>query len=315
MKILILCAKPDSFTNNGQINNLSTIYAYHFHKWLSQYKENEITFGEFYMDINQANALTEYDFCILTVNRGAIVMKSSVFEILRQKIKYQIITICESNKFVGKEDILMFMMGKQKPNTLRVFWGADTELLKPLKSDTKINILVDHQYYGKPTSSLFKKDRTVELINSLKAYQKINPNVIVKHIGNGVVHDVIDEYKIDNFKQSTSMDFREIYKYYNEAHIYVVTHPEAMGLTTIECGCAGAMVVQPVGFIKNEIISNLHHFDIANIESIDWNEIIEKIDINKSISMAKFFLYKNAVVKLYTQMLTVVAKSKYIGNK
>jgi hypothetical protein len=313
MKILILCAKPDTLTNNGQINNLSTIYAFHFLKWLSLYKENEITIAEFYMDVNQANSLAEHDFCILTVNRGAIAMKPPIFEIVRKKIKHNIITICGSNKFVGKEDVLLFMMGKQKKNTLRVFWGADTDLLKPIKSSTKINILVDHQYYGKITSSLFKKDRTVELINSLKAYQKINPNIIVKHIGNGIVHDVTDDYKIDNFKQSTSMDFREIYKYYNEAHIYVVTHPEALGVTTIECGCAGAMVVQPQGFIKNEIISNLYHYSIDNLDSIDWNEIIQKINIEKSIKMAQCFLYKNAIIKLYSHMLTVEAKAKVVA--
>lgn len=313
MKILILCAKPLSLTNNGQINNLSTIYAYHFQKWLSQYKENEITIDDFYMDVSQANSLSEYDFCILTVNRGAIAMKQAIFEIIRKKIKYDIITICGSNKYVGKEDVLLFMMGKQKKNTLRVFWGADTDLLKPLKSNTKINILVDHQYYGKPTSSLFLKDRTVELINSLKEYQKINPNVVVKHIGNGIIHDVTNDYKIDNFKQSTCMDFREIYKYYNEAHIYVVTHPEALGVTTIECGCAGAMVVQPSGFIKNEIIGNLYHYDIMDLEAIDWDEIIKKIDIEKSISMAKYFLYKNAITKLYKHMLTV--ETNAIGNK
>ncbi|XWV25460.1 hypothetical protein QJ856_gp0300 [Tupanvirus deep ocean] len=306
MKILILCMHPNNLIKADHINALSTIYAYHFKKWLEIHKDVEITFDDFYMNATHAQTLGEFDFCILTVNRGALTMNQNVYQIIRKKIKYHIITLCGSNKLMGSEDLLLYMMGKRKNRAMRVFWGADPELLFPQKSKNTINILVDHQYYGDKSSSLFSKDRTRLILDSLLAYQKRNPNIVIKHIGNGVVNTVTDSYVIEPFKQGLSMDFREIYKHYNEAHIYVVTHPECLGLTTIECGCAGAMVVQPNGYIKREIINNLYHYNIMDINKINWAEIIQNINIGKAIAMSKTFLYQNTVERLYQYMVKIM---------
>jgi len=303
MKILILCVNANAINNGGQINSQSTIYGYYFRKWLGIKRGVEITVSDFHMTLDQAKALDEYDFCIAAINRGFLIMKTPIYEILRPKIKHELITLCGSNKLQGKEDLLLFMMGKRKTRSMRVFWGGDKDLLFANKPTETINILVDHQYYGNEKSSLFQRDHTKIILDSLLAYQKINNKIVIKHIGQGKVHVVTDEYQIDKFKQSTCMDFREIYQYYNEAHIYVVTHPEALGLSAIECGCAGAMIVQPNGYIKKEIIKKLYHYTIPNVNAINWDEIIKHINITKAKNMASFFSYEKMADQLYTHML------------
>ena len=303
MKILILCAQPHSINTNHMINSLSTIYAYHFHKWLSKY-DCEIFFESIYLSINKIKTIENYDFCLVLANRGVKKMKPLIYQELRKITKYHIITICEGNKYVGKEDLLLFIMGEPKPKTMRLHWGADFDLLKPNKPNI-ITILVDHQYYGKKSSRMFKNDKTEIFIKSLLKYKNDGHNIIIKHIGNGEIIDVNNDYIIERYKQSYAMDFRKIYENYNEAHIFIVTHMESFGLTTIECASAGALIVQPSGYIKEEIIKKLHNVTITDMENINWDNIINKIDIAKSIKGAKMFSYENASNKLYHYMKKV----------
>lgn len=301
MKILILCMKPETLKTQNRLNHLSTIYAYFFNKYLGEYKDCEIEIDNANMDQNKANSLPEFDFCFITFTRGVHRMNGEIYNILRRKIKYQIITICENNHIIDKEDLLLHMMGEEKEKTLRVYWGADHGILKPLKSKP-ITVLVDHKYYGPPESSIHKKDMTQTLINSLLKYRKEGNDIVIQHIGQGKIHTVTDDYVIDNFRRSSSMDFRKICEYYNKADIFVVTHRESLGFSTIECAAAGALIVQPQGFIKKEIIEKMHHYTIQDIKSIDWNDIISKLDVEKSVEMSKFFSYKNAADKLYSHM-------------
>lgn len=302
MKILILCHTPEAIGTNNKINNQSTIYAYHFNKWLSKYPECSITNCKVNMTLNEIIGIENHDFCIILANRGVKLIGQNNFTELRKKIKYSIITICGSNSIMDKEDLLLFTMGKQKPKTLKLFWGADFELLKPLKQKTIINILVDHKYYGNKKSRMYKIDKTEAFIKSLLKYKSEGHDIVIKHIGFGKIQTVTDDYKIDEFRQAAAIDFREIYNYYNEAHIYVVTHQESFGLTTIECASSGALIVQPAGYIKKEIINRLHHVSVKDVEQINWDDIIKQINIPKSIKKARRFLYSKAVGKVHNYM-------------
>lgn len=307
MKILLLCVQPYSLISNGMINSLSTIYAYFFNKWLSRIPGCQVDFASCWIQANGIEKLETYDFCIHLVNRGVGTMRPAAYLELRKKVKHQIITLCASSKFTDKEDLLLFIMGKKKPKTKRLFWGADFDLLKPLKPET-ITILVDHKYYGKKGSIIAQMDMTEKILQSLLAY-KANNNIVIKHIGKGRVNEINDGYTVDNFTQGSAMDFRKIYEYYNEAHIYVVTHPECFGLSTVECGSAGALVVQPSGYIKKEIISNLHHYNITDMANINWDDIISKINITKSIECAKTFSYEKNINHLYGYMNKIYTKA------
>jgi hypothetical protein len=116
------------------------------------------------------------------------------------------------------------------------------------------------------------------------------------------VNEVNNDYQIEGFKQSTGMDFRQIYQHYNEAHIYVVTHPESFGLTVIECATAGALIVYPDGYIKSDIMKRLHHCKIKDMDNIDWSSIIALVNVQRSIECAKFFSYEQAIGNLHTHL-------------
>lgn len=301
MRILILCRQPNEIKNNQEINTQCTIYAYHFTKWLSQYDDCELTYDNIYRVRENPDSLEEHDFCFILFNRGVKTIGTAAYTVLREKIKHQIITICGTNKIIDQEDILLFTMGKRKPKALRFYWGADFDMLKPEKPET-VTILVDHKYYGKATSKLAQRDHTQKIIDSLLSYKKSGKNIVIKHIGSGEVHTVEEGYKITDFRHGSAMDFREIYKYYNEAHIYVVTHPESFGLSTIESAASGSLIVQPEGYIKPELIKKMHHYTVRDINNINWDEIISRINIDKSRKMAERFQYKNMVQTLYQHM-------------
>lgn len=303
MKILILSSKPHNIINNTCINNQSGIYAFFFAKWLGKYNDCVITHNSLWLEINAIKNLPEYDFCILSINRGARVIGAQKMAELRKKIKFQIITICGSNSIIGTEDLLLFTLGKNKKRTMRLFWGADFELLQP-KKDKIINVLVDHQYYGKKSSDIYKRDKTEYILDSLLKYKEKN-NITIKHMGTGCVNDVSTGYKIIDYTQSDAIDFRKMYQFYNSAHIYVVTHPECFGLSVIECAAAGALIVTPAGYINKDILKHIHHVIIDNFNTIDWDDIIKKIDIEKSVKMAHKFSYENAFNKLYKYMTDI----------
>ena len=241
-----------------------------------------------FMNIHQIAKIDNYDPCLNSVNRGIKLMNSDIFVELR----------------------------KRKDRTQRIYWGADFEFIKPEKFDVN-TILIDHQYYDNKSSSLYQKNKTNTIIQSLPKYKtntiiqslpkykNKNHNTIINHIGSGKINDVTDNYIIEKFYHRHAMDSRYIYKYYNKADIFVVTHPESFGLCTIECASAGTLIVQPDGYIKKEIISLLHNVSIIDTENIDWSNIISQINVNKSIRLAKKFSYKNAVNDLYKRMKAI----------
>jgi hypothetical protein len=182
MRILLLCGQPDALVNGGDVNNLSTIYAYYYNKWLQPFGDCEIFYDSAYLTTERAAELGEYDFCISLINRGYVGMKPATFRELRKKIKYQMITICATNKIIGKEDLLLFTMGKRKERAMRLYWGADFDLLKPNKPD-RITILIDHKYYGKENTNIYRKDQTDKFIASALAYRVSDPvanNIVIK---------------------------------------------------------------------------------------------------------------------------------------
>lgn len=305
MKILLLCQNGDDVQNNNilKINNQSAIYGYFFKKYLLKYSDVEVIVRNLPKKRERDIVnFPECDFSIILINRGTTIFHDDVYNLLRLKTKHWICTICGTNKIIGKEDILFFMMGKRKCRTLRINWGGDDELLIPNKPK-KTSILIDHKYYGEKTSRIAKGDKTDFFVKSLLDYKKKNKKIIIKQIASNKVRNIEDIKQLGNFRQAEAVPFTEIYKDYCEAHIYIVTHEECLGLTVIECALAGALIVLPKNYIKGEIIKKLHHvsinFDTETNIIVDWNSIIKEIDVEKSRKMASEFLYSGAIGKVY----------------
>lgn len=294
ISILILRISP----NGKVIADLSGIHAYMIAKYLSKDKY-ALTIKSMMMTIDEYAALDEYDYCVVTAIRGMTKIPKDKKQVLRSKIKNKIITLCENNGTMGGEDILFHMVGSPRRGCIKVFWGADLSLLKPNKNPDKIVILVDHQYYGKRSSNIWKKDRTAVIIESLLEYQKTHPEIVIKQICTGNVRTIKDKYTLPKTYGRTSVDFRTLYKYYCEADIFVPTHPESFGFSNVECAGAGALIAYPSpGYLNRVITSTLLSVSLGDCTSINWGDIIAKRNVNKSIEMAKLFSYENIAMEI-----------------
>ncbi len=66
---------------------------------------------------------------------------------------------------------------------------------------------------------------------------------------------------------------------YRKADIFIVTHPESMGLSVLESGAAGALVVAPLNYIKCSLLKPIYHISFENY--IPWDIIVKMINVKK----------------------------------
>ena len=290
ISLLILCIN----SKTESIADLSGIHTFMLKKYLPKVGEYQIDVKTITMPLDEYRSLGTYDLCISAPICGVRKMQKGIIEILRTKVRYGVLTLCEVSEMKGEEDVLLYMLGAPTEGCRRVFWGADFELLKPMKPVDKIVILVDHPYYGKKSSTVWKGDRSQMLIDSLIEYRKKDPRIVIKQLCTGGAVTIGDHYTISPTYKRTSVDFRRIYQYYNEAHIFIPTHKESFGFTIVECAAAGALIAYPSpGYIRQELTDLLHSVPLGDCNKIQWDKIISQINIDKSIENAQVFSYTN----------------------
>ena len=306
MRILILALQANILNEEDpliKINNLSSIYAYFFKKYLLKHNLL-VDISDLYIDPNN---LENYDYCFILINRGTTYISN--YDGLKNKIKHQIFTICENNKHIGKEDYLIHFVGKEKPKCIKTHFMADHNFLIPKKNKEKLIILVDHKYYGDKESRISKTDKTEFIIDDLLKYKAKNDNkyknkeIIIKNIIENqiIVVDNIDQIKNTSFKQS-AISYSSICEYYNECDIFINTHMESMGLSNLECAMSGALILTFKDFLKKEFKKKLYTITI-DPNNINWNEIFSKIDPVGSRDKVINYNYENCVDFIYNNYL------------
>jgi hypothetical protein len=295
----LLISAQSSYVNNNELNKISTlssIYSYFFKKYLQDYG-HKITCID--IPIDEKSIIPEADYCISLYNRGIKMLKPVIYDVLRSKIKKEIITICITSKIIDKEDLLLFYVGKRKNKTLKIHWMAEPTLLFPEKKSDRISILVDHIYYGDKQSRIYIEDKTRFTIQTLLEFRKeykIKP-IDIYHISSNGVKLINSMDDVEEYKQGCSINYLDMIKYYNLCDIFVNTHYEAMGLSNLECAMSGALILTFNDFLKHEFSSLIHHYKVTN-DNIDWTDIISKIDVDKSIKMVQKYTYEDSVKKL-----------------
>ena len=250
------------------------------------------------MSLDEAYSLPIFDNCIITVVRGMCYMHPAIASVIRSKIKNKIYCMCENNKVIGSEDVLLCMIGKMSAKCIQTYWGCDLEMLKPKKEIGKINILLDHEYYGSRSSTIFQKDISQRYVDSILAYQKVNDRVIANQIGSGGVFQVKEGYQIPMFIQAAGLDFRLMYENYNKADLFLVTHPGSFGFSIVETAAAGALIVAPKDYVHPFLLDKIHHV-IIDPDDIDWDKVLGAIDVELSMTKARMFSYENLARDLH----------------
>lgn len=304
MTFLLITLQAEYVTSNqlDKITKLSGIYAYFIKKYLERANIKVICI-EFKKKLNN---IPEANNCLITVNRGVSCLHLNNYNILRRKIKNKIMTISENSKFVGQEDILFFINGKTKSKCIKTSFLVDLEVFKPEKELDKLIIIVENE---KLVNNL-ELDKTDFIINSLLEFKNVSSkNIQIIYKGKKSFYEINDliDYELAYIDENDSenilkIGYDKIIEYYNKANIFVNTHHKSFGLSIFEYAMSGTLIVTFENFIKNSYINLFRNHIITKeqVESnnIDWNEIINKIDIKESIKKVKKFTYNNIVNKI-----------------
>jgi len=244
-----------------------------------------------------------YDHCLVIENRGIQRRPDKFFNILREKVKYCISTISANSKHKGKEDVLFYSLpsGKRKRKGSRyIGWACDSEMLYSKQKKNNINILIDHPYYGSG-QNMIKQDLTLKISKLVMDWylkNKNSKNITIKRFCKGGIENVtLNNYnKIDKYIQNEGLNYYDACEIYNTTDIFIVTHPEAMGLVALECAMAGALIVSPEGYIKKDLLQFIHSVSLENnFNHINMDNIVSNIDHKLSRKNALKFNWKNAV--------------------
>lgn len=161
-------------------------------------------------------------------------------------------------------------------------WAADPELNYPDQDPDVLRILVDHTNYGgNPVDMTGQVLREVKQLKESNVWRVAYKDIVVRRFDSGRAIDV-DFDNIDTIQpyDRTSIPLTEISKEHSKAHIFMVTHPESVGMVVLETSMAGALTVTPDGFIPSDRLATVNH--ISWTKSVDWNTVLANINPAKS---------------------------------
>jgi hypothetical protein len=168
-----------------------------------------------------------------------------------------------------------------------VGWAADPNTCRIDKKikDGNVRILIDHSYYeDKPY-----KDLTNKIVDSASKYMKKNNKVIFKRFLSDIGVDFVKENNnvVEIFNRNNCMKHIDACKEYSSSDIFVVTHPESMGLSVIESAMSGCLILSPKNFIKKTLLGPLHHLEFDEEFDVPWDNAISLINHTKSRALAE----------------------------
>jgi hypothetical protein len=168
------------------------------------------------------------------------------------------------------------------PGQVVIGWGADPSLCVPRQSPDELRILIDH-----PDYVAGRGDETERVVKDCQQFasgplwkKQFHSVRIVRWTSDGFVDGVNGP---EGFRRS-SAPFTEACEQYGRAHLFVMTHPESIGLSVLECAMAGALPVVRRGFMDAGLLKTVRTVEYA--DQIPWPAVLEKIDPVKSRSVA-----------------------------
>lgn len=186
----------------------------------------------------------------------------------------------------------------KKGRNIHIGWGADPELNYPQQDRDDLRILIDHPNYA--TNN--KIDRTTDILNDVKhlfnselwknEYKKISVKIL-SH-GSPTEYDFNGFCNVEYIPQN--IPYSSICKEYNKAHIFMVTHPESLGLVALETAMSGALVISPENFISKDRLDTIRHYTYK--DRINWKLILNMIDTNASRIKALSNTWDNLAINI-----------------
>jgi hypothetical protein len=154
-------------------------------------------------------------------------------------------------------------------------WGADPELFVPSSKDP-LSIFIDHTHYVPG-----EYDNTLWILDQVK---KLNvPHTIYRIGNNSVILDGHGPIEVFDRKGLPNKVYRELL---SKSSIFFPTHRESVGLSVLEAAMSGCLIVSKYGFIYRDLLETVHHLEYDQKTDLDWDQILSKVDSEKSREMA-----------------------------
>lgn len=158
-----------------------------------------------------------------------------------------------------------------------VGWAADAQLCTPQQDPKILRILVDHCTYTHANT-----DYSLQVLLELRHFVRSGlwkdryEQVVVRRLVNNAVETVdLEAFSIEPYNR-LSCTYPQACAEYSQAHIFMPTHQESVGLCALETAMAGALVVTPNGFIAPDRLATVNH--VAWERSIAWPQVLAAVD-------------------------------------
>jgi len=254
----------------------------------------------------------EVDFILVCDNRGLHYRPPAFTEKLRDRAREGIFTFASNNAMVGGEDVLFYMVPNGKRNKRHckyIGWTCDDSLCSPKQVKGRLQILIDHNYYGRHQNML-KNDLTEDITAQVCEFAKRHKEhqVIVRRFIAGGVEtvDINNPQKMDKYVQGAGLSYEDACAEYSKTDIFIVTHKECMGLSVLESAMSGALVLTPEEYIKEDLLRHVHHIPFQ--QTIDWKHALENLDPKRARKRVIKFNINNFVKKI----LVVMSRMEYL---
>lgn len=164
-------------------------------------------------------------------------------------------------------------LARHQARNWHVGWAADPALFYPDKSSTALRVFVDHA-----TFSADSQDWSLNILMALRKLRDAHFGKDAKFLGfetlevrtqtdRGIVDVDLDRIQVQPYHR-TAVPVPQFAHELREAHVFLVTHAESVGLCVLEAAMAGAFVIAPKGAINPDRLKTVRHVEF--VREVDW---------------------------------------------
>ena len=168
-----------------------------------------------------------------------------------------------------------------------VGWAADCEIFDvPTTKSNVLTVLVDHTNYNGGED--FSNEVLTEVFNLKESdvWKGLYDDVVVKRLGSGVF-GTLDSlpYEVEPYDRKKVIPITELAETYRSADIFVVSHPESLGLVVLETAMCGSLVVCKQGFVSKDRLNSINHYCYS--DEIIWDDVLPNINrrLNRDVAI------------------------------
>lgn len=307
MKIVFFSGiqKPTNELSLEDINGTGKLYSYYLRKEMD--KRGIETIPCRGLGVNESDDKYEKlinipkgDHLISVEQRGITTRKQHpcVLKRMRESISGKITSICDNNILIGDEDLLFYAVpAPEKPKSIYVGWAVDHSMCFPQKDPNVLRILIDHSLYVANNNVDCSIPIFKDVMNFANLYKE-RPVIVRRFISGGI--ETCDANSKPEIYNRKGLNFRDAAAEYRKSDIFIVTHPESMGLSVLESAASGALVLSQEGFIKPELINDLNHLIYRG--NIPWGVVLKMINHKESYTRTLKYNWSGIVDKMIKEL-------------